>query len=583
TSAPVSAGDNQDNSSGLSPQSRIAVAVVVPIVAVALLVLAGLFLWRKRKQRKDAEELRRKEVEEYGFNPNNDPTLPTVGGASSNGDDPSEMKETDGAGYRGWGTTSTNRKPSTTLSSGNGGIGVARSGSGSDPGGYHAQGSPTAGTNQSSDVQSGDPLVANGRPLTADSETIGALGAAPAANGNRQDRDIHRGPSNASSAYSGAHRSDTSTDGIGASGQQYHNEGIYYDEGMPQHGPSKGKDEDDSRGLALARVGYEWQDWKFGKHLQKRQLDIAEYAASFVNYKALKKVASPWRSWIFFSQLTPSQLIKQLGTTPMLLAQNASDPSPEVADPRASLQANNATFFFRLERELEKVNAFYLQKEAEVSQHCYSTSSDLAKIRQLKLRLRTLLDKKRVLAARGVSISKTSANFITLEEGFQQFGNDLNKLQQFVDINATAFSKILKKSRTKELYLSRAVDVQPCFNRDVISELSDQATTSLLELGAWADGEGVRYGESRTSEHIISWQSVGNDQNDIDSQLLQAALPKDFVVLQDWVKRLRGSSDAKLRLTRTFLGAIADASEAALEILLESGLIDFHAEDEVNE
>ena len=29
---------------------------------------------------------------------------------------------------------------------------------------------------------------------------------------------------------------------------------------------------------------------KFGKHLQKRQLDIPEYGASFVNYKALKKV-----------------------------------------------------------------------------------------------------------------------------------------------------------------------------------------------------------------------------------------------------------------------------------------------------
>lgn len=32
---------------------------------------------------------------------------------------------------------------------------------------------------------------------------------------------------------------------------------------------------------------------KFGKHLQKRQLDIPEYAASFVNYKALKKVFFP--------------------------------------------------------------------------------------------------------------------------------------------------------------------------------------------------------------------------------------------------------------------------------------------------
>jgi CDK inhibitor PHO81 len=29
---------------------------------------------------------------------------------------------------------------------------------------------------------------------------------------------------------------------------------------------------------------------KFGKHIQKKQLEIPEYAASFVDYKALKKV-----------------------------------------------------------------------------------------------------------------------------------------------------------------------------------------------------------------------------------------------------------------------------------------------------
>ena len=208
---------------------------MVPVAAVALIVLALLFLWRKRKQRKDAEELRRKEVEEYGFNPNEDPTLPPIGIASSNGDEPSEMTQTDGAGYRGWGTTSTNRKASTTLSSGNG-IGIARSGSGSDTGGYQ-NGSPTAGTTHNSDVQSNDPLV-NDRPMSGDSETIGDLGAAPAAGGNRDP--LHRGPSNASSAYSGAHRSDTSGEGMipgGAPGQQYYNEGMFYDESMPQHGP----------------------------------------------------------------------------------------------------------------------------------------------------------------------------------------------------------------------------------------------------------------------------------------------------------------------------------------------------------
>ena len=237
--AVATAGANSGDSDGLSNPAKIAVAVVVPVVSVALIVLAALIFWRKRKQRKEARDLRRKEVEDYGFNPNNDPTLPVVGGASSNGDE-GEMTQTDGAGYRGWGTTSTARKASTTLSSGNGPIGVARSTSGSDNGRY-PNGSPTGGTNKSSDVHSNDPLVGsppNGRPLTGDSETIGALGAVPS-NDNRQ-QNIHRGPSNASSAYSGAHRSDTSGEGIipgGAPGQQFYNDGLYYDEGMPQHGP----------------------------------------------------------------------------------------------------------------------------------------------------------------------------------------------------------------------------------------------------------------------------------------------------------------------------------------------------------
>ena len=48
-------------------------------------------------------------------------------------------------------------------------------------------------------------------------------------------------------------------------------------------------------------------------------------------------------------------------------------------------------------------------------------------------------------------------------------------LQQFVEINAMGFRKILKKwdkrsrSTTKELYLSRQVEVQPVFNRQVDS------------------------------------------------------------------------------------------------------------------
>lgn len=40
---------------------------------------------------------------------------------------------------------------------------------------------------------------------------------------------------------------------------------------------------------------------KFGKQIQKRQLEVPEYAASFVNYKALKKVPIARKAVLHFS------------------------------------------------------------------------------------------------------------------------------------------------------------------------------------------------------------------------------------------------------------------------------------------
>ncbi|KAH7350953.1 hypothetical protein BKA65DRAFT_248286 [Rhexocercosporidium sp. MPI-PUGE-AT-0058] len=220
---------------GLSSSGTIAVAVVVPIVAVALLILAGLYFWRKRKARKDAEELRRKEVEEYGYNPNNDPTLPAVGGVGSAGHDGSyEMREDGSSGYRGWGTTavaSSGRKASTTISGGQsaGGIGMA----------YSEGTSPTHGP--VSDTRSENPLV-DGRATSPEVEALGAMG--PAASANRTG-DINRGPSNASSSYSAAARSDGSGDVMSGGGQYYNNQ---YDTGNPygtetQYGSPPGRAE----------------------------------------------------------------------------------------------------------------------------------------------------------------------------------------------------------------------------------------------------------------------------------------------------------------------------------------------------
>lgn len=117
----------------------------------------------------------------------------------------------------------------------------------------------------------------------------------------------------------------------------------------------------------------------------------------------------------------------------------------------------------------------------------------------------------------------------------------------------------------------------------MISDLSDQATTSLLELGAWAEGEKIQYDQSRPAEHTVTGQSIGTDNSDTDSQILHAAISGNLTVLKDWISRLRGSPDVKERFTRSFLAAIPEASEEVLSTLLQSGLVDVHAEDEINE
>lgn len=81
----------------------------------------------------------------------------------------------------------------------------------------------------------------------------------------------------------------------------------------------------------------------------------------------------------------------------------------------------------------------------------------------------------------------------------------------------------------------------------------------------------------------MSGQSVGTDENDTDSQILQAANAGNLAVLKDWINRLREAADARGRFTRTFLAAITDAPEEALQTLLETNLVDVHAEDEINE
>jgi LPXTG-motif cell wall-anchored protein len=232
----------------LTGTTKVVVAVIVPIIGVALIAIALLFFWKKRRRDRENSEMRRKEVEDYGFNPN---SPPNAGGAnSSNGDDaPYEMQE-GSVGYRGWGSTGKTSNmgstgvpssvgtaqplspvglvfPESTYDNGNGYTGVPTS---PNTATFHVKTPPSDGGMSSA------PLINNNlsgaRPGTADSAVIAAITAlqGPAAPDNRQDG-IHRGISNASSNYSTATHSDQSDIGMpsGHYDTPYYGDGGYDD------------------------------------------------------------------------------------------------------------------------------------------------------------------------------------------------------------------------------------------------------------------------------------------------------------------------------------------------------------------
>jgi CDK inhibitor PHO81 len=132
--------------------------------------------------------------------------------------------------------------------------------------------------------------------------------------------------------------------------------------------------------------------------------------------------------------------------------------------------------------------------------------------------------------------------------------------------------------------------VQPFFNATVISELSDQATTSLQELGAWAEGDHINF--DRSPDHIVSSQHLlGTDEGDADTLLLETVISGNLEALKDLLLRLKtaadpkGSQDVALleRVTRTFLAAINEAPEPSLQLLLDTNLVDVQSEDDINE
>lgn len=144
--------------------------------------------------------------------------------------------------------------------------------------------------------------------------------------------------------------------------------------------------------------------------------------------------------------------------------------------------------------------------------------------------------------------------------------------------------------------------------------MSDKASTSILELKAWADGDSVFFeGKSNSDDKSTSADrklgstapSASSKKSNIENSLDQSQtltstddLYHEFIktasstdtnqdttqkVFAEWISRLTQLEGAKERITSIFLLSIpTKASDAALKALYDSGYVDIHALDEIN-
>ncbi|KAJ3561155.1 hypothetical protein NP233_g10369 [Leucocoprinus birnbaumii] len=339
----------------------------------------------------------------------------------------------------------------------------------------------------------------------------------------------------------------------------------------------------------------------FGKQIQAQQ--VPGWSKYYLDYKFLKKIISSLAANRPASEAAALALgVRAVDVTGSAQGTVSSDISPSVATPRnvvsgpnpafilpgndsdrgPDFQAHKAAFFFKLERELEKINAFYLQKEAE-----------------LRLRMETLLSKRRAAAARGIPDATDTAvhsEWSAVEEGFRLLERDLGKLQSFVEINAIGFRKILKKydkrsiSTTKELYLARQVDVQPVFNRELISELSDTVAACLLDLTDLSSGlkfEGAAANDILAQQLLSDSSPPSGPLRDLEKNFRLAIAHSDATAIRDCVhfaENLGQQSVSKVDMTRIIWNAIIDAPPDLADVIFStlSTPFDFHFIDDIN-
>ena len=103
-----------------------------------------------------------------------------------------------------------------------------------------------------------------------------------------------------------------------------------------------------------------------------------------------------------------------------------------------------------------------------------------------------------------------------------------------------------------------------------------------MEVEAWGEGEKISFEAISATDYSRAGPML-LDENDSEVQIIQAATLGNVTALRDMLARLAGTADARDRVTRAFLAAINESSDEALGVLLQSGLVDLHSEEQINE
>ncbi|KAF8761619.1 cyclin-dependent protein kinase inhibitor [Rhizoctonia solani] len=371
---------------------------------------------------------------------------------------------------------------------------------------------------------------------------------------------------------------------------------------------------------------------QFGKQIQSQQ--IPGWGAYYLDYKALKKIISSLASSQIsqYDAVRPTDLLN-LASQPV---QIENVPPTEVASElpdgfstttlslypgKSTIPQVPETYFTptkphsssSLSESLKRraqititVSDPYLLFEVGGRYWVYrSTHSTCLRKANLNCDLRLffpsekLLRNDRVLEARDSNIDEADGvEWRAVHEGFRLLERDLSKLQSFIELNATGFRKILKKwdkrskSRTKELYLARQVEVQPVFNRELIAELSDTVAACLLDLtNASIDDSpvqpGLGSGDLMLTQHIalsrVRHSSAIADLEGNLNKAIQNSEPNETHIRQllSLAQEAITTSD-KNHIIRILWRAAIEAPRIVSDVIVDSPPFDIEAIDDIS-